>query len=94
VRAAYVIPHAPDCRPRLLEVTEHKPPMRDLPFIQASEVGLLTEMYDRLATEDVGIAHQPRPGAIHLAAVALEAEHVVSISAHFLAISESGLTVG
>jgi hypothetical protein len=76
---------------RMLEVIEHQPPVRDLPFIKASDVGQLRDRHDRLATEDIRIAHQPRPGATQLAAVALEAKRVVPIRAHFATIPESGL---
>jgi hypothetical protein len=76
---------------RVLEVAEHQPPVRDLPFIQLSDVGQLTDRHDRLATEDIRIAHQARPGTTDLAAVALEAERVVRVGAHFPTISKSGL---
>lgn len=72
-------------------MTEHQTPVRDLPFIQRSELDLLTRRHNAPATEIVRIAHQPRPVAIDLTTIALEAERVVSVRTHFTAVLERAL---
>src|SRR4051812_9606632 len=73
----------------VLEPIEHHTAVPDLPVIQGSDLDLLKRGREGLTAEDIGIAHQPRPGPIDLATIALEAERVVPIGPHLAAVFES-----
>ena len=94
---AALIVHTVNALPELttaLEMAEHQSPVRDLSCVQDLTAGsLLISEWRPHAPRGRRIAQPAPPGAIDLAAIALEAERVIPIGAHFPTIPESGLSL-